>query len=65
MLNDLTPEELSYLATSFAVAISKDLDVHSVRVMCCFFSDVVGTLNLIISQRILLDKSCDNPPDRK
>lgn len=56
MLNELTPEELSYLATSFAIAVSKDLDVCSIRVLCSFFADVVGNFNLIINQRFLLEK---------
>lgn len=54
MLSDLTPEQLSYLATTFAAAISKDLDIGSVRVLSCFFSNVSGNLNLITNQRILL-----------
>lgn len=54
MLRDFSPEELSYMATSFAVALTKDLDNASVKVMCNFFVQVVGTLNLIIGQRALL-----------
>jgi len=61
MLNDLTPTELSYLATTFAVTISEGLDIKSMRVLCSFFVDVVGTLNLIINQRSLLEE----PPDKK
>jgi hypothetical protein len=53
MLSDLTPEELSYLATTFAVTISEGLDNESLKVMCSFFADVIGTLNLIINQRHL------------
>lgn len=61
MLCDLTPAELSYLATTFAVTISKDLDSNAVRVLCSFFVDVVGTLNLITNQRSLLS---DKPHDK-
>ena len=61
MLNDLTPKELSYLATTFAVTITEDLDDKAVRVLCSFFVDVVGTFNLILNQRSLLG----GPPDRK
>lgn len=59
MLRDITPEELSYLATTFAVTISQDMDVHSLRVLCSFFTDVIGTLNLIINQKILIEKPHD------
>ncbi len=75
MLCDLSPEELSYLATTFAVTLSKGLDEHSMRVLCSFFVDVVGTLNLITSQRSCIEKhheKCEehhdkhkNPHDRK
>lgn len=56
MLSDLTPCELSYLATSFAVSISNGLDNRALRVLCSFFTDVVTTLNLISSQRSFLDE---------
>lgn len=61
MLCDLTPAEISYLATTFAVAISDDLDNESVRVLCSFFTNVIATLNLVINQRNYLDR----PPEKK
>jgi|GEM_PF-1871318 hypothetical protein len=61
MLSDLTPEEISYLSTSFALAISKGLDDRCVRVLCSFFVNVVGTLNLVLSQRTLCQ---DRPHER-
>lgn len=64
MLRDLSPEELSYMATSFAVAITKGLDNSSIKVMCNFFVQVVGTLNLILGQRSLL-KENDHDHDHK
>ena len=54
MPSDLSPAELSYLATTFAVTISKDLDNEAVKVLCSFLVDVVGTLNLITTQRNFL-----------
>lgn len=57
MVRDFSPEELSYMATSFAVAITKELDNEQIKVMCNFFVSVVGTLNLILGQRHLC---CDN-----
>lgn len=51
MVRDFSPEELSYLATSFAVALAGDMDGASLKVLCSFFVDVVGTLNLIAAQR--------------
>lgn len=51
MMKERTPEEMSYLATTFAVAISKGLDVHSLRVLCSFFTSVIATLNVIINQK--------------
>lgn len=70
MVRDLSPEEISYLATSFAVALTKDLDNASIKVMCSFFVSVVSSLNLIIAQRGLLKGppppygGCDEPPRR-
>jgi hypothetical protein len=67
MFCDISPEELSYLATTFAVTISKGLDEHSMRVLCTFFVDVVGTLNLISNQRSFLEKhhgKCDEHRDK-
>lgn len=69
MVRDLSPEEISYLATSFAVALTKDLDRASIKVMCSFFVSVVSSLNLIIAQRGLLKEpptppcgGCGEPP---
>lgn len=59
MLKHRTPDELSFLATSFATAISNGLDVHAMRVLCSFFTSVVATLNLKINQQILLDRERD------
>jgi len=55
MLKDCSPEELSYLSTSFAVAIAKGQDIHSLRVLCSFFTNVIATLNVIINQQALID----------
>lgn len=68
MVCDFTPEELSYVATSFAVAITKDLDNASIKVMCNFFVQVVGTLNLILTQRNLLkekEEQCEHHDHEK
>ncbi len=54
MVHDYSAEELSYLATSFAVALANDMDLACIKVMCSFFVSVVGTLNLIIAQRAML-----------
>lgn len=59
MLKHRTPDELSFLATSFATAISNGLDVHAMRVLCSFFTSVVAILNLKINQQILLDRERD------
>jgi hypothetical protein len=61
MVDDCSPEELAYLASSFAVALTKGMDAESVRVMCNFFVNVVGTLNLILAQKELLKKRCHPP----
>ena len=61
MLKNCTPEEMSYLATSFAVSISKGRDVHSLRVLCSFFTSVIATLNVIINQKLINER----PPERK
>ncbi len=52
---------MSYLATSFAVSISKGQDVHSLRILCSFFTSVIATLNVIINQKLL----CERPPEKK
>ncbi|MCI1982318.1 MAG: hypothetical protein LKJ45_04025 [Oscillospiraceae bacterium] len=60
MLEKFSPEEIPYLATTFAIAVSEGLDYKSTRVLCSFFANVVATLNLITNQRFLLEKPpCD------
>lgn len=56
MLREFTPEELSYLSTTFALAMAKDQDIHSLRVLCSFFTNVVATINVVINQQALLEK---------
>ncbi len=65
MVHDYSAEELSYLATSFAVALANDMDIACIKVMCSFFVSVVGTLNLIIAQRGMLREKCEKrvPPE--
>lgn len=58
MVRDFSPEEISYMATSFAAALANDMDNASLRVLCTFFVSVVGSLNLIIAQRGLLKDGC-------
>jgi hypothetical protein len=58
MLHEHSAEEVSYLATSFAVALANDMDTECIRVMCSFFVSVVGTLNLILAQRSMLKEKC-------
>lgn len=59
MLKNCTPEELSYLSTAFAVNIAKGQDIHSLRVLCSFFTNVIATLNLIINQQHLIENTGD------
>lgn len=61
MVHEHSAEELSYLATSFAVALANDMDTESIRVMCTFFVSVVGSLNLILAQRGMLKERCMPP----
>ncbi len=56
MRRNCTPEEMSYLATSFAVSIAQGQDVHSLRILCSFFTSVIATLNVIINQKQFLEK---------
>ena len=56
MMRDFSPEEISYLSTSFAVSLAENLDKESIRVLCSFFVNVVSTLNLIAAQRGLHEK---------
>lgn len=61
MVDNCSPEELAYLSSSFAIALAEGMDAESVRVMCTFFVNVVGTLNLILAQKELLKKRCPPP----
>ena len=61
MVHDFSAEELSYLAASFAIALADGMDNASIKVMCSFFVNVVGTLNLIIAQRAMLKEKCAPP----
>lgn len=62
MRKDMSPEELSYFATTFAVTLSQGLDPGSMRVLCSFFYCVINTLNLISSQRACIEKPPIHPP---
>jgi hypothetical protein len=50
-----SPEELSYLASTFAVAMAKGLDDDSVNILSSFFFSIGGTLGLLYKQRILIE----------
>lgn len=62
MVDNCSAEELAYLSTSFAVALAEGLDEEEIRVMCSFFVNVVGNLNLILAQRKLQKERCLPPP---
>jgi len=66
-LKCLSTDELSYLATTFAVTLSKDLDDDTLSIISSLFFSVGGTLGLIAKQRLLLTNTCDVPqcPDEK
>ena len=59
-LANLTPEQLSYAATTAAVALSKCLSDDEVNVLGSFFVSVGGTLSMIAKQRILIKDCCEN-----
>lgn len=58
-LKNLSPEQLSYVATTIAVIMSKDLNDDEVNALGSFFIGIGGTLSLIAKQRTLL-KNCRN-----
>ena len=62
MVDNCSAEELAYLSTTFAVALAEGLDEEAIRVMCSFFVNVVGNLNLILAQRKLQRERCLPPP---
>lgn len=57
-LTKLTPEELSYLATSIGAALARGLGNDSVAVLSSFFFGIGSTLGLIEKQRVLLETCC-------
>lgn len=59
-LAKLTPEQLSFAATTAAVALSKCLSDDEVNVLGSFFVSVGGTLSMIAKQRILIKDCCEN-----
>lgn len=59
-LANLTPEQLSFAATTAAVALSKCLSDDEVNVLGSFFVSVGGTLSMIAKQRILIKDCCEN-----
>ena len=59
MRKNCTPEEMSYLATSFAVSVAKGQDIHGLRILCSFFTSVIATLNVIINQKLLLERELE------
>jgi hypothetical protein len=60
-LNKLTPDEITYLAATFAVSISKGLDEPSLYVLNTFFLSVGSMLGLIGRQHDLLAGLYTNP----
>ena len=66
-LKCLSTDELSYLATTLAVSLSKDLDDDTLSVVSSLFFGVGGTLSIISKQRLLLSNACKVPqcPDQK
>lgn len=63
MMREYSPEEISYLAASFAVSLADSLDTECIKVLCSFFVSVVGTLNLIAAQRGLRE-DCPGRPEK-
>lgn len=50
----MTPDELSYISTSLAVALSKVMDDDSAYVLSGVFSTMSGVLAIIVRQHTLL-----------
>lgn len=57
-LCNFTPEQLSYLAVTFAVTFSKEFSRDELLVLSSFFTSVGGTFALIARQEQLIDNLC-------
>lgn len=57
-LCNFTPDQLSYIATTFAVAFSKDFNIDELGVLSSFFFNVGSVIGLIARQRTLLENDC-------
>lgn len=57
-LCNITPEQLAYLATTFATVLSKEFSKDEVVVLSSFFSSVGSVLGLIALQRNFLQDNC-------
>jgi hypothetical protein len=58
-LKNFSPNELSYLATSIATAMAKNIDDDSAAVLSSFFFGIGSTLGLISRQRTLIKDCCN------
>lgn len=56
-LCNITPEQLAYLATTFAAVLAKEFSKDEVIVLSSFFSNVGSTLGLIALQHNFLQDS--------
>ena len=58
-LANLSPEQISYLTTTIAVTIAKDIDNDTAAVLSSFFFGIGSTLGLIARQRELIQNCRD------
>lgn len=57
-MTNLSPEQLTFLATSIAVELTKDKDIDEISVLKSVISQVCDSINTIVAQRCLLEKKC-------
>ena len=59
-MDNLTPEQVAYLATSIAVDLAKSRSFDEINLIKNIASQVCATLSTICSQRFLLEQKCKN-----
>lgn len=55
-MENLSPEQLAFLATSIAVDLSQDKDIDEIGLIKTFLSQICATLSTIVNQRCNKDK---------
>lgn len=58
-MENLSPEQVAFLATSIAVDLAKGKDIEEINLIKTIANQVCATLSTICTQRFLLEEKCN------